>query len=149
MKTLLFTVKKNLHDKLANQSKELKMWRPDFFARCIEIGSEVIQQRLDKEFQHDLTCELANEILLHVDVIEEDQPFDINFRFKNLTVFAVGSILFDIIETFPQTHDSEAETMLSAVYCELTDLVGVDKDENEKKLNVDIDELNDTIKKFV
>lgn len=94
MKTLLFTVKKSLHDKLANQSKEKKMWRPDFFAHCIEVGSEVIQKRLDQEFQHDLACELANEILRHVDTDEGNHKFDIDFKFKGNPTYANGEVGF-------------------------------------------------------
>ena len=97
MKTLLFTVTQELHDKLAKQAASLRKFRPDFYAMVMELGSIEVQKNIDAGELHELSVELAHNILLNVDPhrSEGNHKFDIEFKFKGNSAFANGDVEFE------------------------------------------------------
>ena len=127
MKTLLFQVKKELHDKLAKAAAKKRMYRPDFYAICLDLGLKEIER---KEFLYTLAGEISEKFDLNE--YDTEHKAEVEFKFKEF------NCLVDVTVN-PDEYSVHAYTENLDVFL---------GEEEVERFAVDDFELNEILNKF-
>jgi hypothetical protein len=101
MKKLRFSISDKLHDELVKTAKQLRIYRPDFYEKCLADGLDYQLRLIEQGEDHDFIIAVANAIIKKSDQSEESQQdlyFD--FNYKGLTVLIDSKVqyLYSLVE---------------------------------------------------